>query len=138
MNNASDVSANGTQVSLHRVDSDEEKKHGSQPDITVRDAAPAEKTMTAMTDDMIESGPEEAKELKRIMRKLDKRLIPICSLLYLISFLDRSAIGNARVLGLTGPRSAGGLQMSDTIYSLALALFFPFYGTFLVISIPAT
>ncbi len=34
------------------------------------------------------------------MRKVDFRLIPWLCVLYLLSFLDRSAIGNARLYGL--------------------------------------
>lgn len=47
---------------------------------------------------------------KAILRKMDKRLIPMLALLYLLSFLDRGNIGNARIEGLvddlhmTGPQ----------------------------------
>lgn len=37
---------------------------------------------------------------KRILRKMDIRLIPMLSLLYFLSFLDRGNIGNARIEGL--------------------------------------
>lgn len=46
---------------------------------------------------------------KAILRKMDLRLIPMLALLYLLSFLDRGNIGNARIeglvddLGMTGP-----------------------------------
>ena len=36
---------------------------------------------------------------KRLLRKLDLRLIPWLCLLYLISFLDRTNIGNAKIQG---------------------------------------
>jgi len=36
---------------------------------------------------------------RRVIRKLDLRLIPWLSLLYLISFLDRTNIGNAKIQG---------------------------------------
>lgn len=36
---------------------------------------------------------------KRLLRKLDWRLIPWLCLLYLISFLDRTNIGNAKIQG---------------------------------------
>ena len=39
------------------------------------------------------SGLDEAK----LVRKIDWRLIPWLSFLYLLSFLDRTSIGNARV-----------------------------------------
>lgn len=47
---------------------------------------------------------------KAILRKMDTRLIPMLALLYLLSFLDRGNIGNARIeglvddLGMTGPQ----------------------------------
>src|SRR5438552_1007731 len=37
---------------------------------------------------------------KRLVRKLDLRLIPWLTLLYLISFLDRANIGNAKIQGV--------------------------------------
>lgn len=36
---------------------------------------------------------------RRLVRKLDWKLIPWLSLLYLISFLDRTNVGNAAILG---------------------------------------
>jgi hypothetical protein len=36
---------------------------------------------------------------RKLVRKLDLRLLPWVSLLYLISFLDRTNIGNAKILG---------------------------------------
>ncbi|KAG9082909.1 hypothetical protein FRC07_014066, partial [Ceratobasidium sp. 392] len=33
---------------------------------------------------------------KKLLRKIDLRLIPWLSLLYLLSFLDRTSIGNAK------------------------------------------
>jgi hypothetical protein len=47
---------------------------------------------------------------KKILRKMDLRLIPMLALLYLLSFLDRGNIGNAKIEGLvedlhmTGPQ----------------------------------
>lgn len=37
---------------------------------------------------------------KKLLRKLDWRLLPPVSFLYLLSFLDRSNVANARVEGL--------------------------------------
>jgi hypothetical protein len=37
---------------------------------------------------------------KKLVRKLDLRLVPWITLLYLFSFLDRSSIGNAKILGV--------------------------------------
>lgn len=47
---------------------------------------------------------------KRILRKIDLRLLPMLSLLYLLAFLDRGNIGNAKIEGMlkdlhmTGPQ----------------------------------
>lgn len=38
---------------------------------------------------------------KALLRKLDYRLLPPLTLLYLLSFLDRSNVGNARLEGMT-------------------------------------
>ena len=39
-------------------------------------------------------------ETSRLLRKLDRTLLPFLSLLYLLSFLDRANIGNAKLAGL--------------------------------------
>lgn len=37
---------------------------------------------------------------KKVLRKMDVRLIPMLAILYLLSFLDRGNIGNAKIEGL--------------------------------------
>jgi hypothetical protein len=37
---------------------------------------------------------------KRVLRKMDLRLIPMLALLYLLAFLDRGNIGNAKIEGM--------------------------------------
>ncbi|KAI6122492.1 major facilitator superfamily domain-containing protein [Pisolithus croceorrhizus] len=63
-------------------------------------------------------GPED----RRITRKVDLRLLPILTLLYLLSFLDRSNIGNAKLL--TFGRDLG---ISAPAYNTALAIYFVGY-----------
>jgi hypothetical protein len=46
------------------------------------------------------SEPERINE-KALLRKLDYRLLPPLTILYLLSFLDRSNVGNARLEGMT-------------------------------------
>lgn len=58
----------------------------------------------------------EAEE-KRVIRKVDWLLLPILTILYLLSFLDRSNIGNARIEGLV-------TDVGITDYSTLLAVFF--------------
>ncbi|GAA5905619.1 uncharacterized protein JCM6883_005388 [Sporobolomyces salmoneus] len=63
--------------------------------------------------------PEEEKKL---YRKIDRRIMPILALLYLLSFMDRSNIGNARLNGLEAD-----LNMDSTQYNLAVSCFFITY-----------
>ncbi|KAL8713597.1 MAG: hypothetical protein Q9220_002459 [cf. Caloplaca sp. 1 TL-2023] len=69
------------------------------------------------------SDEEKAKIDRRLLWKLDLRLIPWLCLLYLISFLDRTNIGNARLIGLEKSLNITGGQ-----YNAALSLFFVSYS----------
>ncbi|KAF2968781.1 hypothetical protein GQX73_g4834 [Xylaria multiplex] len=62
---------------------------------------------------------------KKILRKMDIRLIPMLALLYLLSFLDRGNIGNAKIEGLQED-----LKMTDDQYNLCLTVFFFAYAAF--------
>ncbi|KAH7131984.1 major facilitator superfamily domain-containing protein [Dendryphion nanum] len=64
----------------------------------------------------------DEKATGRLLRRIDLYLIPLLALLYLMSFLDRSNIGNARLAGLERD-----LKMQKLDYNVALAIFFPFY-----------
>ena len=59
---------------------------------------------------------------KRLLRKLDLFIIPPVMLLYLLSFLDRVNIGNARLYGLEED-----LGMSGSDYQTAVSLLFVTY-----------
>jgi MFS family permease len=61
-------------------------------------------------------------ETRKLRRRIDWHLIPLLALLYLLSFLDRSNIGNARLAGIEKSLNMKGLD-----YNVALAIFFPFY-----------
>lgn len=62
---------------------------------------------------------------KSILRKLDLRLLPAVGVLYLLSFLDRSNVANARVEGL-----ADDLGMTGNQYLTGLTLYFIGYVLF--------
>jgi len=62
---------------------------------------------------------------KAIVRRIDFRIIPIMALLYLLSFLDRTNIGNASLFGLQTDLKLKGLE-----YANCLAIFFVFYVLF--------
>ncbi|OJA08804.1 hypothetical protein AZE42_01303 [Rhizopogon vesiculosus] len=64
-------------------------------------------------------------EDRRVLRKVDHRLLPVFTLLYLLSFLDRSNIGNAKIDGM-----ATDIGLSATGYNAALAIYFIGYVVF--------
>ena len=51
---------------------------------------------------------------KKVLMKMDLHLIPMLALLYLLSFLDRGNIGNARIEGLTETLHMTGPQYNWT------------------------
>ncbi|CCU77017.1 MFS nicotinic acid transporter Tna1 [Blumeria hordei DH14] len=64
----------------------------------------------------------DQKATQKLLRKLDLHLVPFLAVLYLLCFLDRSNVSNARLVKLEEDLGMKGLD-----YNLALALFFPFY-----------
>jgi len=62
---------------------------------------------------------------RKLMRKIDYRLIPWLAQLYLLTFLDRSSIGNARLY-----KMEKSLHITDAQYLLAITCFFLPYGLF--------
>jgi hypothetical protein len=54
---------------------------------------------------------------KKTLRKMDLRLIPALAVLYLLAFLDRGNIGNAKIQGLTKDLhlSANGYNIASTV-----------------------
>ena len=59
---------------------------------------------------------------KKLLRKMDLRLIPMLTLLYLLSFIDRGNIGNAKIEGL-----AEDLHLTGAQYNWCLTAFFLVY-----------
>ncbi|KAG9313544.1 major facilitator superfamily domain-containing protein [Chiua virens] len=58
-------------------------------------------------------------EYVKILRKVDWHILPLVSLLYLLSFLDRSNVANAKVAGMATDLNLVGLK-----YNTAAAIFF--------------
>ncbi|KAE8150590.1 major facilitator superfamily domain-containing protein [Aspergillus avenaceus] len=64
-------------------------------------------------------------EEKQIVKKFDRRLVPFLALLYLLSFLDRSNIGNAKIAGMMED-----LDLSSSQYEWLLTAFYITYILF--------
>ncbi|KXS95223.1 hypothetical protein AC578_1868 [Pseudocercospora eumusae] len=66
---------------------------------------------------------------KQLLKKVDWRLIPVLTLLYLMSYMDRSMIGNARIAGLQDD-----LGLTDLQFNMCLTIFFIPYA---LLEVPA-
>ncbi|KAH7091510.1 major facilitator superfamily domain-containing protein [Paraphoma chrysanthemicola] len=73
--------------------------------------------------------PFTPKETRKLLRKIDIAILPLVSVMYLLSFLDRSNIGNARLAGLERD-----LGMKGWDYAVSVAVFYPFY---IIIEVPS-
>ncbi|KAJ5427289.1 Major facilitator superfamily domain general substrate transporter [Penicillium sp. CMV-2018d] len=71
------------------------------------------------------SDEERAVIDRKLLWQLDMRLVPWLSLLYLVSFLDRTNIGNAKLVGLQTD-----LNMTNAQYNATLTIFFVSYSVF--------
>lgn len=134
-------------ASLGEVTDSPQPQHSSQsnhqPTMTAQTSAkpeaPAEKTPhdskhegdsdPASASDFDELSPGAINE-RALLRKLDWRLLPAVGILYLLSFLDRSNVGNARIEGL-----ATDLHMTGNQYLTGLTLYFVGYVIFEVRSL---
>lgn len=56
-------------------------------------------------------------EVRRIRRKVDYRVLPLLTFLYLASFVDRGNVGNAAVAGMVED-----LELSGSQYNLVLTV----------------
>ncbi|KAG5340609.1 hypothetical protein C0989_001051 [Termitomyces sp. Mn162] len=70
---------------------------------------------------MVSSGVDE----RRLLRKIDLRVIPWLTLLYLLNFMDRGNIGNAKLYNLTDD-----IHINKDQYLIALTVFFFPYALF--------
>ncbi|KAK8435663.1 major facilitator superfamily domain-containing protein [Phyllosticta citricarpa] len=93
----------------------------SSEDKTVRPIGAENASSDADYDD-IETG---AVDEKKLLGKLDLRLLPGVAVLYLLSFLDRSNVANAKLEGLTKD-----LGMTGNQYLTSLTLYFVGYVLF--------
>ncbi|PGH06807.1 hypothetical protein AJ79_06449 [Helicocarpus griseus UAMH5409] len=81
-------------------------------------------TVEAATEEVdVESYSKE--ETTRILRKVDYRLVPLLAVLYLLAFIDRGNLGNAKIAGMNDDLPLRGMQ-----YNIALTVFFVPYAVF--------
>jgi sugar phosphate permease len=109
-------------------------RHGSDDQVASSSASDTEKqtghSTAAVADVPTDPVALEAyqRREKALLRKLDLHLVPGVAVLYLLSFLDRSNVANAKLDGLTAD-----LGISDANYNNGLTIFFVGYILFEVV-----
>lgn len=71
----------------------------------------------------------DSKKEKALVRKFDRKLMPMFAVVYFLSFLDRANIGNAKIAGMYEQ-----LNLTDSQYSLSVSIF---YVTYILCEIPS-
>ncbi|OAA68741.1 Major Facilitator Superfamily protein [Niveomyces insectorum RCEF 264] len=95
----------------------------SLPDV-VKAAGGLRTVDAGLTADQVVTAVDKERET-RILRKVDWHIVPLLSFLYLIGYVDRSNIGNAKIAGMSED-----LNLVNMRYNTALTLFFVPYGLF--------
>ncbi|KAI0173148.1 MFS general substrate transporter [Hypoxylon sp. FL1284] len=72
---------------------------------------------------------EDKKLARKVLFKLDTRILPVLAVLFLCSFLDRTNVGNARLYNLEDD-----IHITDEQYDQGLAVF---YATYILSEIPS-
>ncbi|KAM5387761.1 hypothetical protein ACJA88_001021 [Fusarium oxysporum] len=89
-------------------------------------ASTSEVDLAGVNDPYAGLTEEEAREAeKKLLRKIDMKLVPWLCLLYLICFLDRTNIGNAKIAGLLDD-----VHMDTHHFNLTLTIFYISYAVF--------
>nr|GAT59405.1 MFS transporter [Mycena chlorophos] len=78
---------------------------------------------------MTQSQLSDAAMERRVLRKLDLHILPPLALLWLCNFIDRSNIGNAKIVGLTADTHLVGNQ-----FNVALSVF---YVSYILVEVPS-
>ncbi|KAF2469742.1 MFS general substrate transporter [Lindgomyces ingoldianus] len=66
---------------------------------------------------------------RQVLWKMDIRILPILALLFLCSFIDRTNVGNAKILGLQAS-----IHINDHQYAIGLCVF---YATYIASELPS-
>lgn len=68
---------------------------------------------------------------RKLRRKMDMRILPLCAWMYLLNYLDRGNIGNSKLLNSeTGDSLIQQTNMSNLQYAIAVSLFAVAYALF--------
>ncbi|KAF6232709.1 hypothetical protein HO173_009148 [Letharia columbiana] len=114
-------SHNGSRCSSSTFDPEFEEAHSDEEEKSPSFLRSRRASASTLQSSMLYTPDEE----KSVIRKFDRRLVLFVALLYMLSFLDRSNIGNARIAGLSED-----LHLSSLQYEWLLRAFYITYILF--------
>ncbi|KAK4690228.1 MFS transporter, ACS family, pantothenate transporter, partial [Lecanoromycetidae sp. Uapishka_2] len=120
---------------MKHVDGDDTKFAKQNSDDFLENAPTTTRSKRQPPELVRDLAPEERVNLeKKLVRKIDTRLLPMIILMYIMNYLDRNNIASARLAGLQDPKSKGGIDLTSTEYLTALSILFVGY---LLMQIPS-
>ncbi|KAK8180316.1 major facilitator superfamily domain-containing protein [Phyllosticta capitalensis] len=119
------VPREGSKASQDLATAYDDEKAAGGPGAALEAASSQDGTASLEDPDAGLSDEERAAIDRKLLWKLDLKLIPWLCFLYLISFLDRTNIGNAKIDGLIDD-----LNMTAGQYNASLSIFFVSYALF--------
>ncbi|KAL1744287.1 major facilitator superfamily domain-containing protein [Schizophyllum fasciatum] len=92
---------------------------------------PEESTSEVASTEAEEDNQFDTPEDRRLLRKTDLRIVPLSAFIYLLCNLDRSNIGNAKIMNKeAGHDLMTELPLTSYEYTISLMIFFLAYGLF--------
>ena len=97
-----------------------------KPDVIKDENSDVSDRQQQLQDDKIESGGfiDDKQRARRLVRQMDRMILPLCSWIYLLNYLDRGNIGNSKALNEeTGDDLLQQTGMDTKKYAVAVSLF---------------
>ncbi|CAK7239531.1 MAG: hypothetical protein STHCBS139747_000962 [Sporothrix thermara] len=116
-------SGDGEAVEMQQLDGEHRSRQSRRRSSSL---SPSSRTSSAVA--AARRWPYSAEEERAVVRKFDRRLVIFVAGLYMLSFLDRSNIGNARVAGMDADLQT--VPPRDDWYAWALSAFYVTYIAF--------
>ncbi|KAJ5102640.1 hypothetical protein N7532_003169 [Penicillium argentinense] len=109
-----------------KFDPPEDEIQRAPPDVDIEKRVPShEENEPGQPPAVVAAAPIDPELERRVLRKLDWRVPTLMGFLYLLAFLDRSNIGNAKIAGMEED-----LALTDEKYSWLLTIFYISYTLF--------
>jgi hypothetical protein len=118
------------QIASVQAIEDVEEKGGLHPDVLISYLSEDDRRIlddpaarAAWMEDYVPGSEEE----KRMVRKIDRHMMPMLWLMYILNYIDRTNVGNAKVAGMEADLH---MKSDPNKYSVALLIFFVGYLLF--------